>query len=369
MSERKPFKLGSVVELKYGKDHKHIPDGTIPIYGSGGLMRFGNRVLYDEESILIPRKGTLNNIMYKREPFWTVDTMFYTKINTRLVFPKYLYYHLTTIDYNNLNVGSAVPSLTVQVLNDIDIILPPIDEQTAIAEVLSSIDDKINLLYSNTKSLETMAEVIFRQWFVEDAENLSNKQLTMSDIIDSVSLTYKFNSETAVFLNTSDIYKGEVLVHSLRDASTLPGQAKKSIAKGDILFSEIRPANGRWAYIDFDSANYVVSTKLMVLRLKGEIDSSFVYFYLTHPKTVEYLQMLAESRSGTFPQITYDQIKGLKVNIPSDQILTETIEWCKSAITKICFNYRQLRKLEKLKAVLLPKLLSGELKINEFAEV
>ncbi len=170
MSEWKEVKLEEVAEVKYGKAHQTLADGDIPAYGSGGLMRYVEKPLYEDESILIPRKGTLNNIIYKNEPFWTVDTMFYTKLDKGKVFPKFLYYQLSIVDFANMNVGSAVPSMTVQVLNHLDISLPPLPEQTAIAEVLSSLDDKIDLLHRQNKTLEQLAETLFRRWFVEEAE-------------------------------------------------------------------------------------------------------------------------------------------------------------------------------------------------------
>ncbi|MEO7344226.1 MAG: restriction endonuclease subunit S [Methylotenera sp.] len=137
---------------------------------AGGVMRFVNAALYDDESILIPRKGSLNNIIYESKPFWTVDTMFWSKIDKTLAYPKFLFYQLTEIDYMNLNVGSAVPSLTVPVINAIEISLPPLEEQKAIASVLSSLDDKIDLLHRQNTTLERMAETLFRQWFVEEAQ-------------------------------------------------------------------------------------------------------------------------------------------------------------------------------------------------------
>ena len=139
MSEWKEYVLGSVLEVKYGKDHKKLEDGNIPCFGSGGLMRNVEKSLYDMLSILIPRKGSLNNIMFQDKPFWTVDTMFWSKINEDLVFSKFLFYQLTLIDYTVLNVGSAVPSLTVPVINEIEIKLPPLPEQKAIAEVLTQL--------------------------------------------------------------------------------------------------------------------------------------------------------------------------------------------------------------------------------------
>jgi type I restriction enzyme S subunit len=115
--------LETVLDIKYGKDHKKLNDGEIPVYGSGGIMRYVNNSIYDKESILIPRKGTLKNLFYINKPFWTVDTIFYTVFkNKKLV--KYIYYILKQLDLASMNVGSAVPSMTTKVLNNLSVILP-----------------------------------------------------------------------------------------------------------------------------------------------------------------------------------------------------------------------------------------------------
>ena len=93
-------KLGELLEIKYGKDHKKLNDGKYPLYGSGGIMRYVDQYLYDDESILIPRKGTLTNLFYLNSPFSTVDTMFWSKINKEKIFPKFLYYLLKTYDFS-----------------------------------------------------------------------------------------------------------------------------------------------------------------------------------------------------------------------------------------------------------------------------
>lgn len=259
----------------------------------------------------------------------------------------------------------GVPSISnpLTSLKSISLKLPPIEEQKAIASILSSLDDKIDLLHRQNKTLEAMAETLFRQWFIEEAEIQSKHQLILGELIESVSITHKFQTDKIIFLNTSDIYKGDVLVNVQVNISSLPGQAKKSIQRDDILFSEIRPANERWAYIYFDAEDYVVSTKLMVLRSKRILSQAFVYFYLTNSQTVSWLQVLAESRSGTFPQITFDQIRDLKINIPSDSILNNSIEWCKSTLQKLNSNTDQIRTLETLRDTLLPKLMSGEVRV------
>ncbi len=117
-------KLEDLVNIKYGKNHRSLPDGDIPVYGSGGLIRYISEAIYTSESVLIPRKGTLNNVMLVNHPFWSVDTMFYTEIN-KPNFAKFLFQLLKRKDLASMNVGSAVPSMTVALLNQIRFVLPP----------------------------------------------------------------------------------------------------------------------------------------------------------------------------------------------------------------------------------------------------
>ena len=136
--------------------------------------------------------------------------------------------------------------------------------------------------------------------------------LTLGELAESISVTHSFSKPELIFLNTSDIDCGRVLHRDYTPVARWPGQAKKSIQKGDILFSEIRPANGRYAFVDFDADDYVVSTKLLVIRPKpGKVSPRFLYHFLTSRKITDWLQHLAESRSGTFPQITFDQVAEL----------------------------------------------------------
>ena len=166
MEEWKEYRLGELLTIKYGKDHKKLHDGSIPAYGSGGIMRYVNKSIYEHSSILIPRKGSLNNIIYIGTPFWTVDTKFWTIINTELVNPKYLYYAICKFDFAGLNVGSAVPSLTVPVIENIKITLPSLNKQKRIANILSSLDDKIELNRHINENLEQQAQALFKSWFV-----------------------------------------------------------------------------------------------------------------------------------------------------------------------------------------------------------
>ena len=144
------------------------------------------------------------------------------------------------------------------------------------------------------------------------------EKIKLSDLVDTVSDTRKINKDKVVLINTSDIFDGDVLNHSYTDNSNLRGQFKKRFEKNDILYSEIRPANKRFAYVDFDSEDYIASTKLMVLRKRSNsITNRFLYYCLTNDFFTEKMQHLAEARSGTFPQITFDVLKNESINIPS----------------------------------------------------
>ena len=112
-----------VLDIGNGRDHKGLADGNIPVYGSGGLMRKVDSSLYIGESVLIPRKGTLNNIMYVNEAFWTVDTMFYTKMKRKHI-AKYMYYATKAYDFERLNTGTGVPSMTTDIIYKLKVLIP-----------------------------------------------------------------------------------------------------------------------------------------------------------------------------------------------------------------------------------------------------
>lgn len=129
-------KLGEVCKIMNGKDYKHLANGDIPVYGSGGIMTYVDEFAYDKPSVLIPRKGSLGNLFYTDKPFWTVDTLYWTRIDESLIVPKFLYYFMTTKDLGKLNMAPGVPSLTQSMLYKIKIPIPPLAEQERIVGIL-----------------------------------------------------------------------------------------------------------------------------------------------------------------------------------------------------------------------------------------
>ena len=138
--------LSDLITVKYGKDHKKLEDGTIPCYGSGGVMRMVEKSLYDQESVLIPRKGTLNNVMYVNEPFWSVDTMFFTIMKKPNV-AKFVFHFVKSRDLAAMNAGSAVPSMTTEILNAMEVKIPSED-------ILFQFEEDVQPMYKALKDNE-----------------------------------------------------------------------------------------------------------------------------------------------------------------------------------------------------------------------
>lgn len=139
--------LKELISVNYGKDHKKAPDdGNIPVYGSGGLMRKCNKSLFSGEAVLIPRKGSLNNIMYVDETFWTVDTMFYATMKQPHT-AVFVYFFVKAFDMYSMNIGAAVPSMTAKILDAMDVVIP--DKET-----MEKFDKRAKTYFNKIKTLQ-----------------------------------------------------------------------------------------------------------------------------------------------------------------------------------------------------------------------
>lgn len=141
--------------------------------------------------------------------------------------------------------------------------------------------------------------------------------LPLGEICRNSSRSFDLKKTRAIFINTSDVSNGEFLHSDYSETASMPGQAKKAIKKNDILYSEIRPGNGRFAYVDIESSDHVVSTKFMVIESGNKVLPKYLYLILTSPAIQNEFKLIAESRSGTFPQITFDSIAHVPIPIPT----------------------------------------------------
>ena len=142
------MKFSNLITLKYGKSQKKVESKLgYPIFGTGGIIGYADTYLYNKETILFGRKGSISKVQFIREPFWCVDTTFYSIINEDIVIPKYLYYKLSTIDFNIYNEGTTIPSLRADTLNELDIDIHDKSTQLHIVDIICSIILNYFLIY------------------------------------------------------------------------------------------------------------------------------------------------------------------------------------------------------------------------------
>lgn len=152
--------LKELISVNYGKDHKKAPDdGNIPVYGSGGLMRKCNKSLFSGEAVLIPRKGSLNNIMYVDETFWTVDTMFYATMKQPHT-AVFVYFFVKAFDMYSMNIGAAVPSMTTKILDAMDVVIPDKETLEKFDKCAKTYFNKIKTLQGQNERLKTARNLL-----------------------------------------------------------------------------------------------------------------------------------------------------------------------------------------------------------------
>ena len=390
MEEWKEYKLGDVLTIKYGKDHKQLADGDIPIYGSGGIMRYGERSLYDGPSILIPRKGSLNNVIYADKPFWTVDTMFWSIINDSIANPLFVYYSICKKDFASLNVGSAVPSLTVPVIEDIDILLPPKATQDKVVSVLKSLDDKIELNRHINDNLEQQAQALFKSWFV-DFEPFLREEFFKSDSLFgdipvewhivaikdlSVYITdYVANGSFASLRENVRLYDKPNYAHFIRNTDLKAESYKMYVDKhsyeflsksvlegGEIIISNVGDVGSVFLCPKLEKP-MTLGNNIILLRPKKD----YLTFYLYMLFKGGIGQHLIDGVTGGSAQRKFNKtdFKSIKLMMPPVNILIKFDRIVKPIFSKIEENRDEISRLTSLRDTLLPKLMSGELKIND----
>ncbi len=353
--------LGNVLEVKYGKDHKKLADGQYPVYGSGGLMRYVDSKLYDGPSILIPRKGTLNNIMFVDSPFWTVDTMFWSIINTDKVDPKFLFYSICKRDFASMNVGSAVPSMTVNILNDIQISYPKnISDQRRIASILSSLDRKIELNNKINADLEEMAQAIFKNWFV-DFEPFKDGKFV--------------DSELGMIPEGWKVGRLEELCDFKRGKNLL---TKNAIDEGvPVVAGGLEPS----------CYHNVANTGAPVITVSGSganagfmrmyhvpvwasdcsfIDISCENFYFVYCFLKVNSKLLKHAQTGAVqPHVKPSDIHDFELVIPDKESIYDFQDKVKPFFDKIASIQKENSRLSLLRDTLLPRLMSGEIEVPD----
>jgi len=283
------------------------------------------------------------------------------------MFPKFTYYTFKYLqkDFLTFTSGSAQPQLPIGDMKKMSISLPTLPEQTAIATILSSLDDKIDLLHRQNKTLEQLAETLFRQWFVEEAEE-SWEEKSLYDVIELIGggtpkteIKENWNGNIK-WLSGGDIASNhKSFVMSVEKTITdlgLQNSSAKLLPKYSTVTSA-RGTVGKYCLLSepmvFSQSNY---------GIKPKYKDCFFFTYLLIAYSVEELQ--ASAYGSVFDTITTNTFKGQKISCPNTNEILKFEEKIKFYFEKILVNQTQIRTLTQTRDTLLPKLMSGEMRVN-----
>ena len=362
--------------------NKMFSEQNLPRVSNTDKNRLKKYVL-KQGDIVFSRVGSVDRCSYvdQKHDGWMFSGRCLRVRPTSEIDSEYLYYYFcleeTKQFVRNIAVGATMPSINTKLLGEVVVTFPELEQQKRISGILSAIDSKIEVNQKINDNLQKQLYEIYKAWY-QDFLCIDNLTLIESpygkipqgwhysmlgDLCKSVSVTHDFNTERLIFLNTGDVEDGMFLHSDYMAVADMPGQAKKTIMQNDILYSEIRPINRHFAYVDFQADNYVVSTKLMVIRATS-FDSRRLYHFLTLQDTLEELQMQAESRSGTFPQIRFENISKLPILIADSNTETAFVTLLHAAYNQIEHNNSENKKLSELRNSLLPQLISGKIDVS-----
>ena len=353
------YTLSDLATIKYGKNQKKVlsDSGTVPIFGTGGLMGFATTSLYDKPSVLIGRKGTIGKVKYVEQPFWTVDTLFYTIINTNLVIPKYLYYVMSLIDLNNYNEGTTIPSLRTETLNRLEFDIPDLEEQRKILSCLNPIDEKIELNNAINNNLEQQAQAIYQQMFIDNASS-DWTEGTLSDIADITMGQSPSGSSYNEDGNGTIFFQGRAefgfRFPTVRLYTTEP---KRMACANDTLMSVRAPVGD----LNVAHTDCCIGRGLAAIHSKNHHQSFALYTMFSLKKQLDVFN----GEGTVFGSINRNSLNEMPVLIPSSEKLDKFEALVAPMDAAIRNNYDEICRLEQLRDSLLPKLMSGELDVSD----
>ncbi len=353
------YTFSQLAKIKYGKNQKKVVSekGTIPIYGTGGLMGYATQFLYDKPSVLIGRKGTIEKVRYIERPFWTVDTLFYTEINENLVLPKYLYYVLSNRDLKQYNEGTTIPSLRTETLNRLEFNIPLIEEQKKILKILKPLEDKIILNEKINNNLEQQAQAIYQHMFIDNSRS-NWTEGTLNDIADITMGQSPSGSSYNENGNGSIFFQGRAefgfRFPSVRLYTTEP---KRIAHTNDTLMSVRAPVGD----LNVAHTDCCIGRGLAAIHSKSNHQSFILYTMFSLKKQLDVFN----GEGTVFGSINRNSLNDMPILIPSNDVLDEFERIVAPMDLIIRNNYDESCRLQDIRDTLLPRLMSGELDVSD----
>lgn len=411
MVEWKEYKLGEVASLSTGfpfKGEKYSKEGVRVVRGDNvtiGELRWpeekdkrwnepfdrSEEFSLRENDIVIGMDGSrvgYNRAQIKKEdlPLLIAQRVACIRNNEKSL-QSFLYYQIFSnrfLSYiRNIQTGSAIPHVSLKQIGDFTISLPSLDIQRNIASILSSLDDKIAVNKKICENLEAQAQALFKHWFVDFAPFKDGKFVeselgliperwrvgTLGDICVTNKRTYGSSSLGIIeYIDTGSVTNNKIDNIQVLDPKIdkIPSRARRAITEGDILFSSVRPNQRHFAYMYNPNSRMVASTGFIVITANWSGYRYYIYQYLIQDSVINYLQAIAEQSVSTYPSINASDITNIKVIIPPDDIIGNYAAILSRFMGEIDRNNQESSRLASLRDTLLPKLMSGQIKLSEY---
>ncbi len=362
------MKLREWLEFKYGfglSERERIK-GDVPVYGSSGIVGWHNKPVVEGKGIIIGRKGNVGAIYFSNSSFYPIDTVYFVDSLKKEGDLKFFYYLLKTINFQKVDINVGVPGLNRDTAHSLEVFIPQdLNEQRRIAEILSAFDDKIELNNKVNKTLEEMAQAIFKEWFV-DSEKLKVKSEKLSELVEPQYGYTETASDRKVgpkFLRVKDINKNDWI-----DWETVPycriskkDFKKYQLKKGDIVIARMADP-GKVGIIE-QEIEAVFASYLIRLKIKSEeIRPYYLYYYL---KSLLYQNFIFGASTGTTRKSANAKVlTDCKIIIPEKSALEKFEKIASNIRLKINSNILENQRLSALRDLLLPKLMNGKIRMK-----
>lgn len=359
--EYKKYKLKELLTIKNGKDHKKLDNGSYPVYGSGGYMRSVDSFLYDDTSILLPRKGTLSNIQFiSGTPFWTVDTIYYTILNENLYDPYYLYLYLNSLDLSGYDSGASIPSMTSKTYYSLNVVLPEKRIQTKVANIIRDYDKFIENNNKRIRLLEQMAENLYKEWFVrfrfpgyENVEFIDGfpKEWKICRMDQLAKIKAGGDAPADSTKELTDECSIPIYSNGIENEGLYGYTSKAKISKPSITIS----ARGTVGYTCLRRVHYTPIVRLICIIPHEEKLANWLYYY--------FKRTIVIANGTSQQQITIPMMSREKVLFPTEDLINKFYDYSTAYLDEMDRLKEQNSNLKKQRDMLLPRLMSGKLEV------
>ena len=389
---------GDIATLEYGRALRAHSrgKGAFRVYGTNGPIGWHHEVLCKNPGVIVGRKGAYRGIHYSVEPFFVIDTAFYLKPKEELE-ARWAYYALLTQDINGMDSGSAIPSTSREEFYSLPVSVPPPTEQRAIAHILGTLDDKIELNRRMNETLEAMARALFKSWFVDfdpvrakmegrdtglpkDVVELFPDRLLVSEIgeVPEGWKLWRLGELGKCQRRTIEPYAHPDLEFELfsipaHDSGKLSNREKGSdirsiktlVPAGAVLLSKLNPEIPRvWMPAKGADGRQVCSTEFLVFTPSDIASRSLLYSLFTDASFRTMLQSMVTGTSKSHQRVPVKALTDRKVLFGTPSVFRAFGDLVAPVFSKTVENRSQSSNLVALRDALLPKLVSGELRTN-----